>query len=129
MSQRAVARRLHLNRKTVALYAKAETISSISRTVRGGILAPFTAYLLTRWQSGAHNGVGLYCEIVSQGYTGSRMTVERFLLGLRDLQHQGQLPATLSTTVEMTPHRAVGLLLKHAQERTEEETQALLLVE
>ncbi len=66
---------------------------------------------------------------VSQGYSGSRMTVERFLLGLRDLQQQGQLPATLSASVEMTPHRAVGLLLKRAQERTEEETQALLHVE
>jgi transposase len=75
-----------------------------------------------------HNGVGLYREIVSQGYTSSRMTVERFLLGLRDLEKQGQPPAVLSAPVEMTPHRAVGILLKRTEERTQEETQALLRI-
>jgi hypothetical protein len=74
------------------------------------------------WQTGERNGVGLYCDNVAQGYAGSRMTVERFLLGLRELEKQGQLPATLSAPVELTPHRAVGLLLKRAEERTSEET-------
>jgi transposase len=128
MTQLAIARRLHLNRKTVALYAKEPTIVPVSRPARAGILAPFTRYLSARWQAGERNGVGLYRKLVSQGYTGSRMTVERFLLGLRDLEKQGQLPAVLSAVVEMTPHRAVGLLLKHTEERTQEETQALLRV-
>ena len=57
------------------------------------------------------------------------MTVERFLLGLRDLEKSGQLPAVLSAPVEMTPHRAVGILLKRAAERTPEETRALLRVD
>ncbi len=128
MTQLAIARRLHLNRKTVALYAKAPSIVPVSRPARAGILAPFTRYLSARWQEGERNGVGLYRELVSQGYTGSRMTVERFLLGLRDLEKQGQLPAVFSAVVEMTPHRAVGLLLKRSEERTQEETQALLRV-
>jgi transposase len=85
--------------------------------------------LSARWQTGERNGVGLYREIVSQGYTGSRMTVERFLLGLRDLEKQGQLPAVFSAPVELTPRRAVGLLLKRAEGRTQEETQALLRVD
>lgn len=129
MSQLAIARQLHLNRKTVSLYAKAETILSVTRPPRAGILAPFTRYLAGRWSAGERNGVSLYREIVSQGYTGSRMTVERFLLGLRDLQEQGQQKAALSTPVEMTPHRVVGLLLKRTEERTEEEIQALRRVE
>ena len=129
MTQLAIARQLHLNRKTVALYAEAQSITPVSQPARAGILAPFTRYLATRWQTGERNGVGLYREIVAQGYTGSRMTVERFLLGLRDLERQGQLPAVLSAPVEMTPHRAVGLLLKRAEERTQEETQALLRVD
>jgi transposase len=128
MTQLAVARQLHLNRKTVALYAKVQSIMPVLQPARAGILAPFTRYLSTRWQAGERNGVGLYREIVAQGYTGSRMTVERFLLGLRDLERQGQLPAVLSAPIELTPHRAVGLLLKRAEERTEEETQALLRV-
>lgn len=129
VTQLAIARQLHLNRKTVALYAKTPSIAPIARPARAGILAPFTRYLSSRWLAGERNGVGLYREIVSQGYTGSRMTVERFLLGLRDLQEQGQLSAVLAAPVELTPHRAVGLLLKRAEERTPEESQALLRVE
>ena len=124
-TQLAVARELHLHRKTVALYAKAQSITPVSQPARSGMLAPFTRYLLTRWQTGEHNGVGLYREIVAQGSTGSRMTVERFLLGLRDLERQGHLPTVLAAPIELTPHRAVGLLLKRADERTEEEAQAL----
>ena len=81
MTQLAIARQLHFNRKTVALYAEAQSITPVSQPARAGILAPFTRYLATRWQTGERNGVGLYREIVAQGSTGSRMTVERFLLG------------------------------------------------
>jgi len=126
MTQLAIARRLHLNRKTVACYATTPNLSVVSHPARAGILAPFTRSLAARWLAGERNGVGLYRDLVAQGYTGSRMTVERFLLGLRDLEKQGQLPATLAVLVELTPHRAVGLLLKRAEERTEEETRALL---
>jgi transposase len=126
MTQLAIARQLHLNRKTVALYATMPNIPAVSHPARAGILAPFTRYLAARWQAGERNGVGLYRDIVAQGYTGSRMTVERFLLGVRELEKQGQLPAALSALVELTPHRAVGLLLKRAEERTSEETRALL---
>lgn len=128
MTQLAIARQLHLNRKTVALAAKTPSLTPALQPARAGILAPFTRYLAARWQTGERNGVGLYREVVSQGYTGSRMTVERFLLGLRDLEKQGQLPVVLSAPMEMTPHRAVGILLKRAEDRTPEETQALLRV-
>jgi transposase len=128
MTQLAIARQLHLNRKTVALYTKVQSVAPVSQPARAGILAPFTRYLATRWQAGERNGVGLYRDIVAQGYTGSRATVERFLLALRDLERQGQLPAALSAPIELTPHRTVGLLLKRAEERTEEESQALLRV-
>ena len=83
MTQLAIARHLHLNRKTVALYAKAQSVTPVSQPARAGILAPFTRYLLNRRQAGERNGVGLSRDIVARGYTGSRMTVERFLLGLR----------------------------------------------
>jgi len=128
MTQQAIAHLLHLNRKTVALAAHTQTISLGSRPARVGILAPFTRYLSARWHDGERNGVGLYREIAAQGYTGSRMTVERFLLGLRALEQQGHLSAILAATVEMTPHRAIGLLLKRVEDRTEEETRAVLQV-
>lgn len=81
MTQLAMARQLPLTRKTVALYAKAQSITPVSQLVRAGILAPLTRSLAARWQGGERNGVGLDRDLVAQGSTGSRMTVERVLLG------------------------------------------------
>jgi transposase len=53
------------------------------------------------------------------------MTVERFLLGLRAMQQQGQEISTTATTKQMTPHRVVGLMLRPEEEQTEEEKLAL----
>jgi hypothetical protein len=38
---------------------------------------------------GERNAVGLFREVTARGYSGSRMTIERFLLGLRRMEHQG----------------------------------------
>jgi hypothetical protein len=89
------------------------------------MLAPYETYLRTCWREGERNGVGLWRDLVARGYTGSRMTVERFFLGLRAMEQQGLEISQAATTVEMTPHRAVKLLLLHNEERTEEERTAL----
>ena len=126
-SYQRIAQQLHLNRKTVAWYAKArQAPEEVSMPLRAGILAPYTRYLYARWLQGERNSVGLYREIAAQGYPGSRMTVERFLLGLRAMEPQSQAASASATTVELTAHRAVGLLLKRQQERTQEESQALM---
>ena len=52
MTQLAIARQRHLNRKTVALYAKAQSLTPVSHPARAGILAPFTRYLSTRGPRG-----------------------------------------------------------------------------
>jgi transposase len=87
LSHKAISRQLHLHRDSVIRYARAE--AAPSRPVHPGILASHEAYLKTRFLAGEHNGVGLYREIVTRGYTGSRMTVERFLLGLHAMKQQG----------------------------------------
>jgi transposase len=119
MSHRAISLHLHLHRDSVIRYARAKnTPSRAPRPARPGILAPYEVYLKTRFLVGERNGVGLYREIVLQGYTGSRMTVERFLLGLRAMEQQGlSIPPTTSTQ-EMTPSRAVGLMLRHQGDLT-----------
>lgn len=122
---RAIAEQLHLNWKTVDKYAKAPAApAEQSLPLRAGVVTPFASYLYARWQEGEHNAVRLYREVAAQGYTGSRMTVQRFLRALQTGQATGELSSSI--TGELTPHRAVGLLLKHRQERTEEETKALV---
>lgn len=123
---RAIAQQLHVNWKTVATVAKAPTAPAhVSLPIRAGILAPYASYLYARWLEGCDNGVGLYREVVEKGSTGSRMTVERFLLGLRRMKQQNQAGTMSPTIVELTPHRAVGLLLKLSVKRTASENQAL----
>jgi hypothetical protein len=54
------------------------------------------------------------------------MTVERFLQGLRALEQQGvPIGSITPTTVELTPRRAIGLMLRRYEDLTEEETAAL----
>ena len=121
MSHLAISRQLHLHRDSVIRYARAETAPSRSpRPVRPGILAPYEVYLKTRFLAGERNGVGLYQEIVTRGYVGSRMTVERFLLGLRATEQQGLSMTPTASTQEMTPSRAVGLMLRRSTDLTPE---------
>jgi len=52
-------------------------------------LDPFRDYLWMRWQSGCHNARQLYDELVSQGYSGSRSDVKRFV---SQAQYRCRLP-------------------------------------
>ena len=104
MSMQQIARSLHPNRKTVAQWVKADTFPELLRTARRpSILTPYAPYLQARYLQGERNGVGLFREVVARGYAGSRMTVERFLQGLRALEQQGQSISSVTTTVELTP--------------------------
>lgn len=126
LSHRAIAQQLHMHRESVIRYARADRFpEKPERPVTPGILAPYETYLRTRFLEGERNGLGLFREIVARGYTGSRMTVERFLLGLRAMERQGREIAQGATTKEMTPHRTVGLLLHREEELTAEEKVAL----
>lgn len=122
MSLSAIARQLHLARGTVIRYARAEHFPERpEQPARPGLLAAYETYLKTRFLQGERNGVGLWRELVADGYTGSRMTVERFLLGLRVMEQQGREIAPTTSTKEMTPHRVVGLMLRPDEKQTKEE--------
>ena len=125
-SHREISRRLHFHRESVIRYARAETFPErAEQPTRSGILTPYETYLRTRWVEGEHNAVGLFREVAAHGYTGSRMTIERFLLGLRRMEQQGIEVSHAATSIELTPRRAVGLMLRSGIDLTEEERMAL----
>lgn len=109
MSMLQIAGSLQLNRKTVAQWVKADTFPELLRTAqRPSISTPYVPYLQARYLAG------------------ERMTVERFLQGLRALEQQGlAIGAVTPTTVELTPRRAIGLMLRRQEDLTEEEAAAL----
>jgi transposase len=126
LSHKEISRRLHLHRDSVIRYARAETFPErAEQPARPGILAPYETYLRTRWREGERNAVGFFRELTARGYTGSRMTIERFLLGLRRMERQGIEVSKAATSVELTPRRAVGLMLSRPLDLTNEERMAL----
>ena len=57
ISQREIARRLKMSRRTVHRFLKAETFPERSRvSYRGRILDPYKPYILDRWKAGCWNG-------------------------------------------------------------------------
>jgi transposase len=125
-SHRAIASQLHMHRESVIRHARAETFPEpAERPARPGILAPYETYLRTRWVEGDRNAVGLFREVTARGYSGSRMTIERFLLGLRRMEQEGIEVSLVATSVALTPRRAVGLMLRRSVDLTDEERMAL----
>ncbi len=87
VSEREIARRLHLSRNTVHKFLQAETFPERRSPSRGSILDPYKLYILERWKSGCWNGAQLLEEIKILGYTGSDALFRSFLIQVRK-QHQ-----------------------------------------
>lgn len=88
VSERAIARRLHLSRNTVHKFLQAETFPERRQVpARGSILDPYKPHILARWQSGCWNGTQTLDEIRQLGYTGSD-ALFRLYLGQVRKQHR-----------------------------------------
>jgi len=82
----AIARRLHLDRKTVRHFRDTDldTLLASSRMGRPkGVLEPFTAYITERFTEGVTSPTDLYREIRDCGYQGSDQPVRTYVAGLR----------------------------------------------
>jgi transposase len=89
VSQRTIARQLHIGPSTIRRYAHASAFPEIAqRRTAPSILDPFMIYLTQRWTAGCHNGWQLWREIAARGYTGSRTLLSRWVT-----QQRRRLPA------------------------------------
>jgi transposase len=126
VSHREIACRLRMHRESVIRYARADHFpEKPKRPPRSGILAPYEGYLRARYLEGYHNELGLWKEIQGKGFTGSRMAVVRYILGLRQQEQQGVEFAKAGQTTALTPGHLVSLLLRRTEDLTEEEQQAI----
>ena len=84
-SIREIARRLGLARNTVLKFAQAASIDELlaKATTRPSVLDPFKPYLGQRWNDGITSAAALHEEIRARGWTGSVLTVERYLRQFR----------------------------------------------
>ena len=78
LSQRAIARQLHISRKVVHRSVSAEAFPErVPTGRRQSKLAPYLPYLRQRWEQGCHNGLQLAREIQAQGFRGSASLVRK----------------------------------------------------
>ncbi len=92
------------------------------RSRSSSIVDPYLTYLASRWNQGCHNVARLYEEIVTQGYTGSRRTLE---MRLRPFRPEAIRPVSKQTVILGKPPspRGVALMMvRPAQNRTAEQT-------
>jgi transposase len=88
VSEREIARHLHLSRNTVHKFLQAETFPECSpRPHRGSILDPYKPHILARWKAGYWNGAQLLEEIKQFGYTRSEALFRLFMTQVRK-QHR-----------------------------------------
>lgn len=83
--QMVIAEMTGLSQRTVKRYLQAPAFPERQPRVtrRGHLLDPYKPYLLRRWSEGCRNGLRLFREIQTQGYTSSRANVARFVAHLR----------------------------------------------
>ena len=84
LSQRAIARHLHLSRGCVHRYVTAKQFPERALPgKRGSQLDPYLPYLRQRWEQGCHNGRQLADELAAQGFRGSASLVRQLIGGWR----------------------------------------------
>jgi transposase len=125
-SVRAIARMVHLNRGTVMIFIHAERFPERQpRRPRPTILAPFVAYLGSRWAAGCHNATQLWQELRQQGFTGGRARVAEYVKSWRrrpPLAHTGQPGARAqSAPPSYGPRQTCWLLLRPVEALTDAE--------
>ncbi len=92
------------------------------RSRSSSIVDPYLSYLASRWNQGCHNVARLYEEIVAQGYTGTRRTLE---MRLRPFRPKGARPVSKQTIIWDKPPspRGVALMMvRPTHSRTSEQT-------
>lgn len=118
LSQRAVARRLGLSRKTVRRYVHG--IPDNAQAKRPSLLDPYSDYLRRRWEEGEQNARCLHQEFCQLGFTGSESLLRRRLRAWRTGDGEGRTPAgRRQQTIPPRRFRRLVLVGKRSQPEAE----------
>jgi transposase len=86
LSLREIGRHLHLARKTVRRFARAEDFPERQpRQPRPTLLTPYEPYLRQRWAEGCHTVKVLWQEVRARGFWGGYSTFARYLKRWREV--------------------------------------------
>ena len=121
LSQRAIAKQLQLDRRTVGKYFELERCPQRATAPQcTSTVTPYLAYLAQRWQEGCHNIKQLATELKTKGFEGHYMSVYR---AMKRLLEEGQLSQPVTPEAVPIPRLSVSQvawLLVHPDERLDE---------
>lgn len=84
MSQLAISQKLHMGRKTIRRFLRANQFPERATPRRSPpSVNKFQEFLHRRWNEGCHNATQLWHEIQTQGFTGSRNSMSGLVATLR----------------------------------------------
>ncbi len=133
LSQREIARQLHLSRQTVHRFVTAESFPERALTgQRRSLLDPSLPYLCQRWEQGSRNGRQLAREIQAQGFRGSVALVSQLIgkwranLPMSEPQVRGKKRQMASPPRRRVSARQASWLFVKPREQRTSEQQALL---
>ncbi len=126
LSQRAIARQLHVSRKVVHRSVRAGTFPERAPTGRRqSKLDPYLPYLRKRWEEGCHNGLQLARELEAQGFRGSASLVRKLtgdwrarLPGPSERVRGKKRQAAPPVKRRLSPRQASWLFVKDQQQLT-----------
>ena len=126
LSQRAIARQLHISRKVVHRSVRAGTFPERAPTGRRqSKLDPYLPYLRKRWEEGCHNGLQLARELQAQGFRGSASLVRKLtgdwrarLPGPAERVRGKKRQAAPPVKRRLSPRQASWLFVKDQQQLT-----------
>jgi transposase len=134
-STRAIAQKVKLSSRTVERYLSSPTFPERQgRSDRGrSLLNPYKPYLLEQYNQGHKQVKRLFWEIQKQGYSGSYMTVSRYVRQLAEAQGvrlrqypSRRLPRVIdSPRPPLTAKRAAFLVLRRSETLQADEVQML----
>jgi transposase len=129
LSQRTIARHLHISRKVVHRSVTTGTFPERAPTgKRQSILDPYLPSLRKRWEEGCHNGLQLAREIQAQGFRGSASLVGQLIGGWRarlpgppERVRGKKRQAAPPVKRRLSPRQASWLFVKDQQQLTVEQ--------
>ena len=129
LSQRAIARHLHVSRKVVQRSVRAGTFPErVPTGRRQSKLTPYLPYLRRRWEQGCHNGRQLAREIQARGFRGSASLVGKLtgdwrahLPGPLERVRGKKRQAAAPVKRRLSPRHASWLFVTDQQQLTEDQ--------
>ena len=110
----AIARELHLSKRTVRKYRDLEQFVDQRALIRTSSVEPYRSYVEQRWNQGCTQVKQLWEALQAQGFRGSSKSVWLFTRGwaVPEEPTSGPCPVVKPTQLARTPRQAMWLLVR-----------------